>query len=95
LKFAKFVVENFNYLDKELVVYGEQLDSYFSVLAVKDHWLMDNRTKGVQEIKNHDLKIYFHSPILFNQRPSFSNILNRLTNYSNMNQARNLANMPE
>lgn len=95
LKFAEFVVNNFDYLDKELVVYGEQLDSYFSVLAVKDHWLMDNRTKGVQEIKNHDLMIYFHTPILFNQRQSYSNILNRFANYSNMNRARNLANMPE
>jgi GR25 family glycosyltransferase involved in LPS biosynthesis len=95
LKFAEYVVNNFNYLDKELVVYGEQIDSYYSVLAVKDHWLMDNRTKGIEEIKNHDLKIYFHTPILFNQRESYSNILNRYTNYFNMNRARNLANIPQ
>ncbi len=94
LKFAEYVVNNFNYLDKELVVYGEQIDSYYSVLATRSHWLMNNRTKGVREIKEHDLKIYFHYPILFNQRASYSNILNKITDYSFMNRHRNLANYP-
>jgi GR25 family glycosyltransferase involved in LPS biosynthesis len=94
LKFAEYVVNNFNYLDKELVVYGEQIDSYYSVLATKSHWLMNNRTKGVNEIKEHDLKIYFHYPILFNQRASYSNILNKITDYSFMNRHRNLVNYP-
>jgi GR25 family glycosyltransferase involved in LPS biosynthesis len=94
LKFAEYVTTNFNYLDEDLVVYGEQLDSYFSVLAVKDHWLMDNRTKGVREIREHDLKIYFHYPLLFNQRPSYSNILNRDTDYTAMNRFRNINNFP-
>jgi GR25 family glycosyltransferase involved in LPS biosynthesis len=93
LKFAKYVVNNFNYLDKESVVYGEQIDSYYSVLATKEHWRMDNIVKGVIEIKNHDLKIYFHYPQLFNQRPSFSNILNRDSNYS-FNKQRNFNNFP-
>jgi GR25 family glycosyltransferase involved in LPS biosynthesis len=95
LKFANYVVENFNYLDKELVVYGEAIDSYYSVLATKIHLLMDNRTKGVNEIKEHDLKIYFYKPILFNQRPSFSNIINKNCNYSNMNRFNNLKNYPK
>jgi GR25 family glycosyltransferase involved in LPS biosynthesis len=94
LKFAEYVVNNFNYLDKELVVYGEQIDSYYSVLATKSHWLMNNRTKGVNEVKEHDLKIYFHYPILFNQRASYSNILNKITDYSFMNRHRNLVNYP-
>jgi len=94
LRFAEYVVENFNYLDKDLVVYGEQIDSYYSVLATKSHWLMNNRTKGVEEIKQHDLKIYFHYPLLFNQRASFSNILNKTTDYSFMNRHRNLMNFP-
>jgi len=94
LKFAEYVVNNFNYLDKELVVCGEQIDSYYSVLATKSHWLMNNRTKGVNEIKEHDLKIYFHYPILFNQRASYSNILNKITDYSFMNRHRNLVNYP-
>lgn len=94
LKFAEYVVKNFNYLDKELVVHGEQIDTYYSVLATKNHWLMNNRTKGVEEIKNHDLKIYFHYPLLFNQRISFSNILNKETNYSSLNRSRNLMNYP-
>jgi GR25 family glycosyltransferase involved in LPS biosynthesis len=95
LKFANYVVENFNYLDKELVVYGEAIDSYYSVLATKIHLLMDNRTKGVNEIKEHDLKIYFYKPILFNQRPSFSNIINKNCNYSDMNRFNNLKNYPK
>jgi GR25 family glycosyltransferase involved in LPS biosynthesis len=94
LKFAEYVLNNFNYLDKELVVYGEPIDSYYSVLATKSHWLMNNRTKGVREIKEHDLKIYFHYPVLFNQRASYSNILNKITDYSFMNRSRNLANYP-
>ena len=94
LKFAEYVLNNFNYLDKELVVYGEQIDSYYSVLATKSHWLMNNRTKGVREIKEHDLKIYFHYPVFFNQRASYSNILNKITDYSFMNRSRNLANYP-
>jgi hypothetical protein len=95
LKAAQFIVSNFNYLDKESVVHGEQIDSYYSVLAKKEHWLMNNRTKGVSEIKEHDLKIYFHYPILFNQRPSYSDILNRMTDYSSLNKARNLAFLPQ
>lgn len=95
LKFAEYVVNNFNYLDKELVVYGEQIDTYYSVLATKIHWLMNNRTKGVQEIKEHDLKIYFHYPLLFNQRPSFSDILFRQADYRAMNNFRNLNNFPK
>lgn len=95
LKAAQFVVSNFNYLDKESVVYGEQIDSYYSVLAKKEHWLMNNRTKGVNEIREHDLKIYFHYPILFNQRPSYSDILNSMSNYSLMNKTRNLSFFPQ
>lgn len=95
LKFANYVVNNFNYLDKELVVYGEQIDSYYSVLATKNHWLMNSRVKGVDEIKNHDLKIYFYKPLLFNQRQSLSNITNTVVNYSHMNKSRNLSNYPK
>jgi hypothetical protein len=95
LKFANYVVNNFNYLDKELVVYGEQIDTYYSVLSTKQHWLMESRTKGVKEIKEHDLKIYFHYPVLFNQRASLSNITNNNTNYILSNRFRNLKYYPE
>lgn len=95
LKFANYVIDNFNYLDKELVVYGEQIDTYYSVLSTKQHWLMESREKGVKEIKDHDLKIYFNYPILFNQRASFSNITNNKTNYVLSNRFRNLKYYPE
>jgi len=96
LKFANYVVNNFNYLDKDLVVYGEQIDSYYSVLSTKDHWLMDrNSLKGIREIKDHDLKIYFHSPILFNQRESYSNITNVYSSYIALNNFRNLSYYPK
>jgi GR25 family glycosyltransferase involved in LPS biosynthesis len=96
LKFAKYVVQNFNYLDKDLVVYGEQIDSYYSVLATKDHWKMDRISlKGINEIKEHDLKIFFHYPIIFNQRPSYSNITNRYGNYVSINNFRNLSYYPK
>jgi GR25 family glycosyltransferase involved in LPS biosynthesis len=95
LKFAKYVVNNFNYLDKELVTYGEQIDSYYSVLATKHHWRMDTSLKGISEIKQHDLKIYFHLPIIFNQRPSYSNITNSYFIETYMNNFRNLSNYPK
>ena len=94
LKFAEYVVNNFNYLDKDLVVYGEQIDSYYSVLALKKHWKMDNCVKGVKEILEHNLRIYFHYPQLFNQRASYSNILNKMSDYSYMNRLRNMKNFP-
>jgi GR25 family glycosyltransferase involved in LPS biosynthesis len=96
LKFANYVVNNFNYLDKELVTYGEQIDSYYSVLSTKDHWKMDRCSlKGINEIKEHDLKIYFHFPIIFNQRTSYSNITNLYSNYVALNNFRNLSYYPK
>jgi hypothetical protein len=65
------------------------------VLATKIHWLMDNRTKGVNEIKEHDLKIYFYFPILFNQRSSYSNITNIYCNYGRNNNYNNLLYYPK
>jgi GR25 family glycosyltransferase involved in LPS biosynthesis len=95
LKFAKYVVDNFNYLDKELVTYGEQIDSYYSVLATKTHWRINSSMKGVNEIKEHNLKIYFHKPVLFNQRDSYSNITNTNTSYSRGNNKCNLFYYPK
>jgi GR25 family glycosyltransferase involved in LPS biosynthesis len=85
LKFAKFVTSHFNYLDKSSVVYGEAIDSYFDNLLTKSHWRMFTDMNGIEELINNDLKIYFSSPILFNQRPSYSDIMNRYVNYSHNN----------
>ena len=95
LKFANYVVNNFNYLDKELVTYGEQIDSYYSTLSTKKHWRMNTSLKGIKEIKEHDLKIYFYFPILFNQRPSYSNITNMYCNYGRNNNYNNLLYYPK
>jgi len=95
LKFANYVVDNFNYLDKELVTYGEQIDSYYSTLATKTHWRINTSMKGVKEIIEHDLKIYFHKPILFNQRESYSNITNTNSSYARENNKHNLYYYPK
>jgi GR25 family glycosyltransferase involved in LPS biosynthesis len=95
LKFANYVVNNFNYLDKELVTYGEQIDTYYSILSIKDHWRFNTSMKGIKEIKEHDLKIYFHRPIIFNQRSSYSNITNTNSSYVFYNNNNNLSFYPK
>lgn len=95
LKFAKFIKSHFNYLNKKSIVYGEAIDSYFSYLSTKKHWGMNTDAEGIQELLNHDLKILFLSPILFSQRPSFSNIMGYNVNYSFYNKSKNLEFWPK
>lgn len=95
LKFANYVVNNFNYLDKTLVTYGEQIDSYYSILSTKDHWKFDTWLRGIKEIKEHDLNIYFHRPVIFNQRPSYSDITNNYTCHMYMTNECNLSYYPK
>lgn len=92
IKLAEYVVKNFNYLDKESVVYGEQIDSYYSVLSTKKHWRMNANLKDKKEILEHNLLIYFSYPILFNQRISYSDIENKITDYGHYNKFRNIKN---
>lgn len=95
LKFAKFITGHFNYLNKKSIVYGEAIDSYFSYLSTKKHWGMNTDAEGIQELLNHDLKIYFLSPILFSQRASYSNIMGYDVNYSFYNKSKNLEFWPK
>lgn len=95
LNFAKFVINNFDYLDKESLVYGEAIDTFYSVLSSKSHWLENREKKDKQILLENNLKIYFHYPILFSQRPSYSNLINRHVNYLQMNKFRNLLNLPK
>jgi len=90
LKMSEFVVNNFNYLDKESMVSGEQIDTFYSTLSSKKHWRMSNVYKDSNVLLNHNLKIFFHFPIIFNQRRSFSDILNMDTYYGNNNKTKNL-----
>lgn len=90
LKFSKFVTKHFNYLDTQSVVYGEQIDSYYSNLSERNHWRINRDwLNGGNDLLNHDLKIYFTYPQLFNQRTSFSNIENKMTSNSQYNNLRN------
>jgi GR25 family glycosyltransferase involved in LPS biosynthesis len=91
-KFAEFVVKHFNYLDKKSIVYGEQIDSFYSVLSSKQHWTQGSQKFDEELILNNNLKILFHYPILFSQRPSYSDITNRKVNLLMMNKMRNLQN---
>jgi hypothetical protein len=95
LKFAKFVTNHFNYLDENSVVYGEAIDSYYSVLSERNHWRINKYSNAGKEIINNDLKIYFTYPIIFNQRNSFSNIENRMSLYSHYNKLRNTMYYPK
>lgn len=95
LNFAKFVVDNFNYLDEESLVYGEAIDSFYSILSSKRHWLENTDKKDKNIILENDFKIYFHNPILFSQRPSFSNLINKKVNYLSMNRYRNMKYLPD
>lgn len=95
LKFAEFVVHNFDYLDPRSCVYGEAIDTYYYILATKDHHKpLQNDTKfGVPILKN-DLKIYVHYPILFSQRPSYSDITRSYVDYRYANKTRNIMYYP-
>lgn len=95
LNFAKFVVDNFNYLDEESLVYGEAIDTFYSVLSSKRHWLENINKKDKNLILENNFKIYFYYPILFSQRPSFSDLINKNVNYLFINRYRNLKNIPE
>lgn len=89
LRLAEFVTKNFNYLNKNSLVYGEQIDSYYSILSEKKHWKNNEYLMQKEGITNHNLKIYFSYPIIFNQRESYSNIQNKHTNYIYWNNLNN------
>ena len=95
LNFSEFVVKHFNYLDKTSIVYGEQIDSYYSFLSQKKHWKMEFCDVGRDELINNTLKIYFSYPIIFNQRISFSNIENKTSNYLMYNKRNNIKYYPK
>jgi len=94
-KFSEFVTKHFNYLDKQSVVYGEAIDSYYSNLAQHNHWRIETNSTGCNELLNHDLNIYFTYPQLFNQRVSYSNLENKITGYCFYNKFRNNTNYPK
>jgi hypothetical protein len=94
-KFSEFVTKHFNYLDKQSVVYGEAIDSYYSNLAQHNHWRINTDSKGCEDLLNHDLNIYFTYPQIFNQRVSFSNLENKITGYCFYNKFRNKQNYPK
>ncbi len=52
--------------------------------------LVEFEKNNIIGIKKHDLKIYFHFPIIFNQRTSYSNITNVHSCYIEINNFRNL-----
>jgi hypothetical protein len=95
LNFSEFVVNHFNYLDKTSIVYGEQIDSYYSFLCQKKHWKMEFCDVGRDELINNTLKIYFSYPIIFNQRISFSNIENKMSYYLMYNKYNNIKYYPK
>ena len=40
LEFAKYVTETFDFRNKNSLVYGEQIDTFYNVLSSKAHWKM-------------------------------------------------------
>jgi len=96
LKFSEFVIEHFNYLNKDSIVHGEAIDSYYSFLSQKKHWKMEiDGVVGGEELVNNTLKIYFSYPIIFNQRISFSNIENKVSYYCMYNKYNNIKYYPK
>lgn len=96
LKFSEFVIEHFNYLNKDSIVHGEAIDSYYSFLSQKKHWKMEiDGVVGRDELVNNTLKIYFSYPIVFNQRISFSNIENKMSYYCMYNKYNNIKYYPK
>ena len=61
----------------------------------KKRWKMEFCNVGRDELINNTLKIYFSYPIIFNQRISFSNIENKMSNYLMYNKRNNIKYYPK
>lgn len=91
LQAAKQVLDLYRFWDESHILYSETIDTFFNILVKKTHWKEDKfEIGGLYDIKNNNFKIYFSNPIIFNQRPSFSNLRNQSVDYSYINKVRNI-----
>ena len=81
LKFAKFVVENFDYKTLNHFSYKWPIDFFISQINVKDDWQIMLKNGGEVILKN-DLNVYMTLPMIFNQGEGYSDIINRHVDYS-------------
>ena len=81
LKYSRFLVENLDYTYNKHFSYKWPIDFFMSQLTKKNDWQINSLKNGENILKN-DLKIYMSSPLIFNQGPSFSNIIDRDVDYT-------------
>jgi GR25 family glycosyltransferase involved in LPS biosynthesis len=82
LECAKFVIDNFDFRNENSICYGEQIDTFYSMLVNKTHWKEHLEFYNKEKIMNNNLKIYMTNPILFYQRRSFSDISKKMVDLS-------------
>ena len=91
LKMAEFSVNLYKFWDEGHILHCDAIDTFFNILIKKRHWKDDRENiKGLKEIRENKFKIFHSNPIIFNQRPSFSNLRNQYVNYTLPNKSRNL-----
>lgn len=80
INLAKYVVENYDFQNTESLTYGENIDTFYSIISSKDHWKSERDLFDRDIFLNNDKKVFCFNPIIFNQRDSFSDISGRRAN---------------
>ncbi len=81
LKYANFLVDHYKYYSYEHFSHRWPIDFFMSQINVKDDWKVKQKWEDYQSILNNDLDIVMTVPMIFNQKPSLSNLLDRKVDY--------------
>jgi len=96
IEFSKFVINNFNYKDSNSIMYNENIDTFYSILSSKEiNWKIPEWFNDSDKFLKNNFKIFSFYPIMFNQRPSYSDIQNQFSTHFYTNRIRNNAFYPK
>lgn len=94
--FSKFVIENFNFKDKTSIMFNENIDTFYSILSSKRiAWKESSWFVNSERFLNNNFMIYCSNPIIFSQRPSYSDIQKKYSDTSFYNKIKNLEYYPK
>ncbi len=84
LKFANFVVKHLQYKNSNYFSYNYAIDFFMTQLMEKDCWqIADSTLEGREFVFNNDINILATVPLIFNQGPSYSDLTDNYTDYTN------------
>ena len=88
--FSKFVIDNYDFKDSRSIMQSENIDTFYSILSSKKiNWKNPDWFENSDRFLKNKFKIYCINPMIFNQRPSYSDITNMMTNHFFSNKMRN------